>query len=60
MQRKLNCSFRLLLNNSEKTTSEVLDECKLSDIAKNGTVNTFQKMLSNINQGDILNLNTVY
>ena len=54
MQRKLNCSFGLLLNNTEKMTSEVLDECKISDIAKNSTVNTFHDMLSNINQGELI------
>jgi hypothetical protein len=60
MQRKLNCSFRLQLNNSEKTISEVLDECKISDMARTSNVNTFHNMLSNFKQGDILNLKNVY
>ena len=56
IERKFNCSFNLLLNNSEKAISEKLDACKISDIARAKPVNTFHNMLSKINQGKIFNL----
>lgn len=51
MESKLNCSFELWSKEPQDPKSKIPNECKLSDVEKNGSLSIFYNSLFSVQQG---------